>query len=46
MVSQEFPWLVHLVDLEDFVAVVVDDLDGNFAGPGPVEGAADCRIER
>ena len=32
--------LLNIIDLQHFVAVVVDDLDGDFAGFGRIEGAA------
>ena len=38
--------LLYFIHLQDFVTVVVDDFDGELAGVGLVERAADGRIER
>lgn len=38
-------WRLRFVHFQDFVAVVVYDFDGDFAGLGLVEGAADGGIQ-
>src|SRR5262245_12728782 len=36
----------HLEHLQNLVTIVVDDLNGNLAALGRVEGAALCRVQR
>jgi hypothetical protein len=34
-----------IVNLENLVAIMVDDLDGDFAGGGWIKRSAFCRVE-